>query len=103
LKTNVKTSPHGSSVLTISIADGGNGINQTEVSKLFKPFCVSKQFESSLLQQVGVGLGLYTARKIARQIGGDIKLISNRVGGKGCSFKISLLVQDHFNVNERAG
>ncbi len=59
--------------LTIAIEDGGGGIPEGDLDKIFEPFYTSKAR--------GTGLGLAVARRIAQLHGGDIVAQSAPSGG----------------------
>lgn len=62
----------------VTVDDDGPGIAESEMENVFKPFF---RIERSRNKRTGgIGLGLATARTIARAHGGDI-VLENRVGG----------------------
>lgn len=62
----------------VIIADRGPGIPETELERVFQPFY---RIEASRSRETGgTGLGLASARAVARAHGGDI-VLSNRVEG----------------------
>lgn len=64
--------------LLIAIADGGPGLPESELERMFGPFY---RMESSRNRDTGgVGLGLAIIRQIARSHGGAVSL-ENRGGG----------------------
>lgn len=82
--------------LTVSLADGravltvrdhGPGISRAEARRLFRPF--SKSARDAAASAPGVGLGLALARRLARDMGGDLTL--ERAGAEGACFALSLL------------
>lgn len=87
----IKFTSHGSVVLRISggakslrieVEDSGIGISRQQSESLFKPFC---QLDSSPTRKFGgTGLGLALARKLARAMGGDLKLAWSIPGGGSC-------------------
>jgi signal transduction histidine kinase len=65
--------------LRVFIDDRGPGIPETERENVFKPFF---RLEKSRNKRTGgIGLGLSTARSIARAHGGDIDLTNRPEGG----------------------
>lgn len=70
----------------IKVSDTGIGISPTELPKLFTKF----HRGTSLLEYnyEGTGIGLYIARLLVREFGGDITASSQQ--GKGSSFTITL-------------
>lgn len=72
--------------LLITVKDNGIGIDPAEQEHVFEKFHRSKDTE---VQNVtGTGIGLTTAREIARRHGGDIELMSEK--GKGSTFVVKL-------------
>lgn len=72
--------------IIIEIQDEGQGIPSEELENIFKRLYrveVSRNMETG-----GHGLGLYIARELARQLGGDITVTS--VAGKGSTFSVIL-------------
>jgi len=64
---------------TISVRDGGPGIPQDQVARVFDPFY---RLESSRSRETGgTGLGLTIARNIAQRYGGEITLANRPEGG----------------------
>ncbi|WP_347104200.1 sensor histidine kinase [Streptococcus anginosus] len=72
--------------LTLTVADEGQGIKSEDLEKIFKRLY---RVESSRnMKTGGHGLGLYIARELARQLGGDIFVQSEY--GQGSSFSLVL-------------
>ena len=94
LDNAVKYSPAGSCIevsvkqyelyAAICVKDGGIGISEEEVPKIFGRFYRSEQVQ----QEEGVGIGLYLAREIVRKQDGYIKVKSKQ--GQGSEFQIFL-------------
>lgn len=61
--------------IIITVADSGCGISEEQKDKVFALFCKGDKF------QQGTGLGLYMARVIATQLGGEIFLDGKYTGG----------------------
>ncbi len=59
---------------TISVADGGIGINENDLPNVFTKFYRTKNAQNTDTE--GFGVGLYLARAITRRHGGDIKVDS---------------------------
>jgi signal transduction histidine kinase len=59
----------------LRICDSGNGFSDKEVRNLFKPFC--KSAKEAAHSAPGVGLGLALSRRLARDMGGDLRLDRN--------------------------
>lgn len=76
--------------ITFRIVDTGVGIDPTATGKLFQPFSQADTSTTRLFG--GTGLGLLLSRKLARALGGDVRLISS-VPGQGSTFEVSLGVR----------
>ena len=73
-------------VLSISVIDTGIGIKQDDLRKLFQPF---RQINTGLSRNhEGTGLGLAICQRLAKLLGGEIRVES--VWGKGSTFKFIL-------------
>ncbi len=75
--------------ICIEVADDGPGINPDQHRAVFQRY--NRLKESSALSRKGHGLGLTGARIMARCLGGDIELISEK--GKGTVFQLFLPVK----------
>lgn len=70
----------------VSVTDHGRGIPSSEHERVFEPFL---RLEDPLrMTTSGVGLGLYIARRMAREMGGDVTLRSRP--GAGSTFVLEL-------------
>jgi signal transduction histidine kinase len=78
-----RTGPDGG--LTLTVADTGCGISETDRKKLFTPFFTTKE------KGEGVGLGLAVAKGIIEKHAGSIEVESAE--GKGTTFTVTLPVQ----------
>ena len=67
----------------IDVADQGSGIAPENREKIF-----TRYYRATSQQVAGSGLGLYIAREIARQHGGDVVLAAS--GANGSTFTLSL-------------
>lgn len=76
--------------LTLSIKDTGCGIPKKYQSKIFDPFQQSDV--SSTRRYGGTGLGLSISRKLARLLGGDLKLVQSE-SGKGSTFSATVAIK----------
>ncbi len=65
--------------ITITIEDGGPGIADEEIEKVFTPFYRLERSRSR--DTGGVGLGLAVARAVIREHGGDVTLSNRPEGG----------------------
>ncbi len=70
--------------IKIVFRDTGGGISPTDMSKIFEPYFTTKKS--------GSGLGLLIVRRIVREHGGEIDLVSH--DGEGLEFTIRLPVRD---------
>jgi signal transduction histidine kinase len=84
----------------LTVSDTGIGLNDQQQSVLFTEFT---QGDSSHTRKFGgTGLGLSLSRKIARRIGGDVKLIQSREN-EGSMFEISFLSQPLADRTQQSG
>ncbi|MDP6444660.1 MAG: HAMP domain-containing sensor histidine kinase [Pirellulaceae bacterium] len=67
--------------LVARVIDHGPGISTTGRKRLFRPF--SKSADEAARSAPGVGLGLALSRRLARDLGGELKLESPSGGGGG--------------------
>ncbi len=79
-------------LLTIELIDQGQGIEASELDKIFTRFYQSKHTESI----GGVGVGLSLAKEFAESLDGEITAAS--VIGEGSTFKLSIPVKSMENV-----
>ena len=70
--------------ISISFTDTGGGISPDDMGRIFDPYFTTKES--------GSGLGLLIVRRIVREHGGEISLISNE--GKGLTLTIRLPYRD---------
>ena len=76
-------------MLKCSIIDNGVGISDIDMKKLFKIFSKLKKTESH--NSSGTGLGLFISKKIAENLGGDIKV--NSEVGRGSEFTFTMQIK----------
>lgn len=72
--------------LVFTITDSGIGISARELKLLFRPFTQASERISKLYG--GAGLGLVFVKRIARAMGGDLKVTSKQ--GDGSSFRLTV-------------
>lgn len=91
----VKFTP-GNNAFEFAVRDTGIGMNETQISQLFKPFV---QADTSITRKYGgTGLGLSISKNLAELMGGYI--IVNSSPGKGSEFVLSLSCSEVFNEAE---
>ena len=73
------------SMVTIHVADTGIGIAPDEQSQVFDHYAQAKHQASK--SHMGTGLGLAISRRLARLMGGDVKLTSKL--GEGSIFSLT--------------
>lgn len=69
-------------VLKVTVSDTGNGINETDLSKLFQKF--TQVNADSAKRKLGTGLGLFITKELCNKMGGDIQVFSRP--GEGTCF-----------------
>lgn len=70
------------------VSDGGPGIPEAQIEKLFEPFY---RIETSRSRETGgTGLGLTIARNITRKHGGTLVLRNGSGGALECTLTLSL-------------
>ena len=74
--------------LALSVADHGPGLHPKVVRRLFRPF--SKSAHDAAQSAPGVGLGLALCRRLARALGGDLRLEQN--SSSGATFTLTIPV-----------
>jgi len=73
--------------IIIQIKDYGYGISKSNQSRIFEKFYRVK--DDHVYQKPGSGIGLYLSRLFARQLGGDITLVSSKKG-EGSVFQVKV-------------
>lgn len=75
-----------SDVLRIRVQDQGPGISSKDLRRLFRPF--QKSAKHAAESAPGVGLGLALSRRLARQMGGDLRVCGT--AGPGACLELTL-------------
>jgi CheY-like chemotaxis protein/nitrogen-specific signal transduction histidine kinase len=88
LKVAVLPLARGALRLSFAVTDSGIGMSAAEVKRLFRPFA---QANHDIVQKFGgSGLGLVQVRRLAKAMGGDLKVES--APGQGSAFRFSAVV-----------
>jgi signal transduction histidine kinase len=74
------------SIALLRVRDHGPGIPSREARRLFRPF--RKSAREAAHSAPGVGLGLALSRRLARSMGGDLRLVHSQ--GRGACFELTL-------------
>lgn len=72
--------------LAVQISDTGSGIPAEERERVFEPFAQVDEGARTVSDERGIGLGLPLARKLARSLGGDVRVESSSPTGTTVSF-----------------
>ena len=75
--------------LIFTVTDSGIGMSTAELKLLFKPFAQAS--EQIARRYGGAGLGLVFIKRIAKAMGGDLKVTSKK--GKGSTFRLAVLAE----------
>jgi signal transduction histidine kinase len=75
---HLQTSVDGAN-LALAFRDHGPGVSRREARRLFRPF--SKSASEAARSAPGVGLGLAISRRLARALGGDLRLVTDNANG----------------------
>ncbi len=86
-RIHLQATPNGRHA-TVQVRDHGPGIAAQEAGRLFRPFC--KSAKDAANSAPGVGLGLALSRRLARHMGGDLRL--NATITDGACFVLTLPV-----------
>jgi CheY-like chemotaxis protein len=76
--------------LTFAVADSGIGMTATDLKQLFRPFAQAS--EDVARRYGGAGLGLLFVKRIAKAMGGDVKVTSKP--GHGSTFLLTVVMKD---------
>jgi signal transduction histidine kinase len=80
--------PRGRVRLSFAVTDTGIGMSGAEMQGLFRPF--TQASEKVARRFGGAGLGLSLVKRLAKAMGGDLKVASRR--GRGSTFTLSVVV-----------
>lgn len=75
--------------LVFTLADSGIGMSASELRRLFRPFAQAS--EAVARRYGGAGLGLVFVKRIAKAMGGDLKVSSEK--GHGSTFRLTALTE----------
>ena len=75
--------------LIFTVSDSGIGMSASELKLLFRPFAQAS--EQIARRYGGAGLGLVFVKRIAKAMGGDLKVTSKKGGGS--TFRLTALVE----------
>ncbi len=76
--------------LTFTVTDSGIGITAADLKRLFRPFAQAS--EDVARRYGGAGLGLVFVKRIAKAMGGDLKVTSKP--GRGSTFRLTVVMKD---------
>jgi len=94
IRLSEETSPDGSPMVLLSVADTGCGISQDAMDKIFEPFYTTKRSGK------GTGLGLSVIKNIMTAIGGQIRIQSTP--GVGTTFLLYFVKADSSSDSQGA-
>ncbi|MGE0063509.1 MAG: ATP-binding protein, partial [Xanthobacteraceae bacterium] len=89
LAVNAEAAPRGRVRLSFALSDSGIGLSKQDMARLFKPFAQAS--EDVARRYGGAGLGLVFVRRIARAMGGDLRVAS--APGRGSTFTFTALAE----------
>ena len=75
--------------LVFTVTDSGIGFSKQDMAKLFRPFAQAS--EAVARRYGGAGLGLVFVKRVARAMGGNLKVTSTP--GKGSTFRMTVPMQ----------
>ena len=78
----------GGSFVFLRVRDHGRGITKSEARRLFRPFCKSARDAANCAP--GIGLGLALSRRLARDMGGDLRLDPSTTDGASFTLELPL-------------
>jgi CheY-like chemotaxis protein len=89
LAASAEPAPRGRYRLVFAVTDSGIGLTKPEIARLFRPF---GQANNDVAQRYGgSGLGLAFVARIAKTMGGSVKVASKR--GTGSTFRLTVTVK----------
>jgi CheY-like chemotaxis protein len=89
LEVTAKAQGRGRILVSFTVADSGIGLTASEIKRLFRPFA---QGSARIAQRYGgAGLGLVFVQRVARAMGGDVKVTSK--AGKGSRFVMTAMLE----------
>jgi PAS domain S-box-containing protein len=87
IKVKLQPDAQGAMKLAFIVADTGEGIAPEQVQRLFSPFT---QADASTTRRFGgTGLGLALSQRLARALGGDVKLLQS-TPARGSTFVVTI-------------
>lgn len=89
LAVSAEAAPRGRVRLSFALSDSGIGLSKQDMARLFKPFAQAS--EEVARRYGGAGLGLVFVRRIARAMGGDLRVAS--APGRGSTFTFTALAE----------
>ena len=88
LEVSGSHAPRNRNRLTFTVADSGIGLKPAEIKRLFQPFA---QASADVARRFGgSGLGLAFVKRLARAMGGDLKVSG---GSRGSTFVLEVVVE----------
>ena len=84
-----KPAARGRVHLIFTVTDSGIGMSVAEMKLLFRPFAQAS--EQIARRYGGAGLGLVFVKRIAKAMGGDLKVTSKK--GRGSTFRLTVLAE----------
>jgi CheY-like chemotaxis protein/nitrogen-specific signal transduction histidine kinase len=85
-----ESAPRGRTRLNFAVTDSGIGLTKTEIARLFRPFAQASRDIS--MRYGGTGLGLVLVKRLARAMGGDLAVASEK--GEGSTFTLTITVKE---------
>jgi CheY-like chemotaxis protein len=80
--------PRGRTRMHFAVSDSGIGLTTAEIAKLFRPFAQASRAVSQ--RYGGTGLGLVLVKRLAKAMGGDLAVASEK--GEGSTFTLTVTV-----------